>query len=99
MGGEAWEPWEVGDTCVVCGSPHVQIHHIFEGYGRRKISDKYGYVIPLCFNHHIGNNGIHLARNKEHDLYWKRKAQKHFEANRGTRDEFIRLFGKSYLEE
>ena len=93
------EAWDVGETCVVCGSPYVQHHHIFAGHGRRKISDKYGYVIPLCWMHHTGANGIHQAKNRAYDLEWKRYAQKHFEEHYGSRKDFINLFGKSYLEE
>lgn len=87
--------WKYGEFCVVCGSPYIQKHHIFGGWGRRKISDKYGYVIPLCAEHHTGSRGIH--NNRELDLYWKKKSQEHFENNVGTREEFISVFGKSWI--
>lgn len=83
------------EHCVVCGSPYVQIHHIFFGTSNRKMSDKYGYVAPLCREHHTGNTGVHF--NKFLDLYLKQMAQTHFEANTGTRNEFRKVFGKSYL--
>lgn len=89
------KPW-VDDlqTCVVCGSPYVEIHHVFGGYGRRKLSDKYGYIIPLCQEHHTGNTGIHFDRIL--DIAWKRKAQMHWEQTR-TREDFIKVFGRNYL--
>lgn len=87
--------WDLGKECVVCGSPYVQIHHVYEGTANRKISDRYGYVIPLCSRHHTGQNGIHF--NKDMALYWKRKAQEHFESNHGDRDTFRKTFGRSYL--
>ena len=87
--------WYVGEHCVVCGSPHVQKHHIIGGTANRKISDRYGYILPLCYEHHIGANGIH--RNRGMQLYWMQVAQMHYEKHHGTRSEFIKEFGRSYL--
>lgn len=89
------EKWEIGDVCVVCGSPYICHHHIFGGVYRRKVSDRYGYIIPLCVEHHTGQNGIH--RQRKLDEYWKVRAQEHFEQNIGTRQDFIRIFGKSWI--
>lgn len=83
------------EYCYVCGSPYTQEHHIFFGVSNRKISDRMGYVIRLCAEHHTGSTGVH--RNREFDLHLKRLGQKHFEENHGTRDDFIRTFGRSYL--
>lgn len=85
------------NVCIVCGSPWVHMHHIFHGSHRRKFADKYGYMIPLCQRHHTGDNGIHLARNRGYDLAWKQTAQKHYESHYGTREDFIRECGKSYI--
>lgn len=87
--------WNAGDVCVVCGSPHVQSHHIYGGTANRKISDKHKYIIPLCAEHHTGGNGIH--RNRGMDLRWKELAQQHYEKHVGTRQDFIKEFGKSWL--
>lgn len=87
--------WDAGDTCVVCGSPNVQRHHVICGTANRKKSDKYGYIIPLCFEHHVGGNGIH--RNRGMELYWIQTAQRHFERFFGSREDFIKEFGKSWL--
>lgn len=81
--------------CVICGSPYVEHHHIFHGTSRRKFSDRYGYIIPLCHEHHTGKNGIHF--NRDLDLEWMRKAQKHYEEHYGSRADFIRECGKSFL--
>lgn len=81
--------------CYVCGSPYVQIHHIFYGTANRKISDQYGYVVPLCQEHHTGSTGVHF--NKPLDLHLKELSQEHFEANYGTREAFIKEFGRSYI--
>lgn len=82
-------------VCAVCGSPYIEMHHVFFGFANRKISDKYGYIIPLCHEHHRGRDGVH--GNHKMDEYFKRIAQKHFEENIGTREEFRQLFGRSWL--
>lgn len=82
-------------VCAVCGSPYIEMHHVFYGTANRRISDKYGYIIPLCHEHHRGAYGIH--GNFKMDDYFKRIAQRHFEEHVGTREEFRKLFGKSWL--
>lgn len=81
--------------CMVCGLPNPERHHVFHGTANRKIADRYRYFVPLCGGHHRGNTGVH--QNKDFDLYLKKLAQKHFEANNGDRNDFIAIFGKSYL--
>lgn len=83
------------EHCIVCGSPYIEVHHVFFG-AKRPIADKYGYVLPLCNKHHTGSAEC-PHKNRAIDLAYKCIAQKHFEANRGNRAMFIELFGKSYL--
>lgn len=85
------------DNCFVCGSPYVEVHHVMYGNANRKLSDKYGLIVPLCQEHHRGQTGVHFKPNEGLDLHLKKLAQKHFEAHFGARNEFIRVFGKSYL--
>ena len=74
----------------------LHLHHCFEGTGRRNVSDKYGLTVKLCPMHHnASNEGVHF--NKENDLIIKRMAQKYYEENIGSREDFIRDFIKSYL--
>lgn len=82
------------DECIICHRPREQVHHIFTAYNRGK-ADKYGYIIPLCAEHHTGNAGIH--NNRSMDIYWRQKAQMHYETYLGTREEFIKEFGKSWI--
>ena len=81
--------------CVLCGNPNVEIHHAIHGTGNRKIADKYGLTIPLCHEHHLGVLGPHL--NRTVDLAYIKAAQQAFESQVGTREEFRKLFGKSWL--
>jgi len=82
--------------CFVCGTEYnLHEHHIYEGTGRRKQSEKYGMKVWLCGRHHnLSNEGVHF--NKELDLRLKRIAQRKFEETH-TRDEFISSFSRNYL--
>lgn len=84
------------DTCIFTGSHYVERHHIFGG-SSRKASETYGYVVPLRYDLHP--NGARADRRyaKDIDLHLKKMAQEDFEKKHGTRDEFRRIFGKSYL--
>lgn len=82
-------------VCIICQRPREQIHHIFRGINRDN-STKYGYLLPLCAEHHTGPAGIHS--NKQMDLFYRRKAQDHFEQTH-TREDFIRVFGRNYKED
>ena len=85
------------DKCFLCGVMNcIEHHHIFGGANRKK-STVYGLVVPLCAEHHRGQTGVHMQPNKGLDLHLKKLAQEKFEAHIGARNEFIRVFGKSYL--
>lgn len=81
--------------CFVCHSPYVELHHVFEGVGRRKHSDEDGCVVYLCPEHHRGNRGVH--HNRQLDLILKQTFQERWEEVYGTREEFIKRFTRSYL--
>ena len=83
------------DRCFLTGMFPVERHHIFAN-GRKAACEKYGYVVPLHPTKHP--NGVFAGKDaKEIDTYLKKMAQKHYEQNHGTRADFIREFGKSYL--
>ena len=82
------------NICAVCGAPYVDIHHIFPGSSRRAVSERYGLKIPLCRKHH---EECHKYPNEGIDILWKRSAQQYYEKYYGTREEFIKEFGKSWL--
>ena len=81
--------------CVLCGNPNVEIHHAIHGTANRKIADKYGLTIPLCHEHPLGVLGPHL--NRTVDLAYIKSAKQAIESQVGTREEFRKLFGKSWL--
>ena len=82
--------------CYVCGSTsNLHEHHIFFGSALRKISERYGLKVWLCWYHHTGPEGVHF--NKRLDLWLKRIAQSVFEAKH-DRTRFMFLIGRNYLE-
>lgn len=83
------------EHCLICGSPYVHIHHVFFGTANRKISDRLGLIVPLCEVHHLGRNGVHMDR--QLDLLIKGMAQDAYEKKMGSREDFMRLFGRNYL--
>ena len=83
--------------CMITGSSRVHIHHVFPG-GRRKLSEKYGFIVPLCPElHNLSNHSVHMNPNKGLDLLLKQTCQEYFEAHIGTREDFISKFNRSYL--
>jgi len=90
-------------TCFLCGRNGVgdplEGHHIF-GAGNRKKSTKYGLVVDLC-GHRCHRGGEYAAhRNAETQQMLKAHGQrKYMEEHNATVEDFIKLFGKNYLED
>lgn len=82
--------------CYLCGRmTDLEEHHVIFGNPNRKNSEKYGLKVWLCAEHHRGNEGPHHRRDV--DVALKIMAQTAFEARYGDRDDFRRVFGKSWL--
>lgn len=89
--------------CFLCGRNGAQDplerHHIFGGAYRKK-SDKYGLVVDLCGDrcHEFGRKAVHKNASVMRQLrrYGQLKAMRE---QGWTEADFIREFGKSYLEE
>lgn len=80
--------------CYFCHTTQgLHLHHIYGGKNR-KASDKNGFTVYLCFNHHTGNEGIHNSETELNAL--KRLCQKEYEKTH-TREQFLRIIGRSYL--
>jgi hypothetical protein len=83
------------DHCMFTGCSPVEIHHIYGGSNRNR-SEKYGFIAPLRPDLHP--NGVFAGKDaKAVDLRLKTMCQEYYEAHYGTREEFIKEFGKSYL--
>lgn len=85
------------NECILpyCKRCDIEWHHVFFGTGNHKLSDKYGMIVPLCVEHHRGITGVH--RNRAVDLKVKEMGQRAFEEKVGSREEFMKIFGRNYL--
>ena len=83
------------DHCMFTGSAPVERHHIFGGANKKR-SEKYGFIAPLRPDLHP--NGVFAGQGaKAVDTSLKTRSQAYYEEHYGTREEFIKEFGKSYL--
>lgn len=84
--------YESLSMCMYCGSMYQPTcHEIYEGRNRKN-SMIYGFVLPLCLSCHQK-----LQDDPGFNIKWKKEAQKYFEKNYGTREEFIEIFRRNYL--
>ena len=73
----------------------LEDHHLFGAYNR-KWSEKYGLKVWLCIEHHReGKEAVH--RNKLVMDHMHQVGQIAFEKNH-TREEFLNVFGRNYLD-
>lgn len=82
------------DICYLCNKFMTvkNKHHIFNGGGYRDKCEQdrlYCYVHPTC--HRYIHDHAMTARTL------KQRGQKYYEENIGTREEFIKRYGKNYL--
>ena len=90
------------DTCWLCGrngsADPLDKHHIFRGPNRSK-SEKYGLVVRLCHSrcHLYGKYAVHNNSDTMAALhqFGQRKAMAE---NGWTADDFIREFGRNYID-
>ena len=83
--------------CYLCGRNWaIEKHHVFGGSSRKK-SEKYGMTVDLChWCHNEPPDGVHHNSGVNHRL--KAGFQGKFEETH-SREEFRRIFGKSYIME
>ena len=84
------------NSCIFTGSPYVERHHIFGGFNRKN-SEKYRFVVPLRYDLHPNGARADPRYAKQINEYLKKMAQRYFEEHNGSREDFIRIFGRSYL--
>jgi hypothetical protein len=85
------------DKCFFCGKPAECIHEVYFGTANRQISIKNGFCAGLCHKeHNMSNSSVHY--NRAMDLILKKEYQKEYEKTH-TRQDFINLIGKNYLDD
>lgn len=83
------------DHCMFTGCAPVERHHIFGG-ANKKNSERRGFIAPLRPDLHP--NGVFAGKDaKAVDLRLKTMAQEYYESHYGSREDFIKEFGKSVL--
>lgn len=87
-----------GKFCFVCGATvGLHRHHIFYGTSNRKQSEKYGCWCYLCLYHHTGSNhAVHVDKTLDYKI--KKMCQAQLEFTGWSREKFIEIFGRSYLD-
>ena len=85
--------------CLVCKiTKNLHRHHVFYGTANRQKSEDYGCWVYLCFRHHNGSMaGVHSNRTFDNRL--KQMCQRKWETLYGTREDFIKVFGRSWIIE
>ncbi len=85
--------------CYVCETTYnLHLHHVIFGVANRKLSDKDGLTVYLCYEHHEGTSGVHGKNGHELDLELKKLAQKRWmECYDKTEYDFRQRYGRSYL--
>lgn len=85
--------------CLVCGRQRgLHKHHIFYGTANRRISEIDGCWCYLCAKHHnMSNYAVHFE--KKLDLALKEYCQKKWEERYGSREDFIKRYGRNYIDD
>lgn len=79
--------------CYLCGSTYkLTWHEIYSGKNRQN-SVKNGLCLRLCLNCHSREQ-----ENSQFNDYWHKQGQLYWEEFIGSREEFIKVFRRNYLE-
>ena len=81
------------EKCYLCGSTYkLTWHEIYSGKNRQN-SMKNGLCLRLCLNCHSKEQ-----EDSQFNDYWRKQGQLYWEENTGSREEFIKVFRRNYLE-
>lgn len=89
---------EYETICFFCGEPAECEHHLLFGNGVRPLAEEDGLKVPSCNRcHNLGKMGERVHENPIAEKLSKKLGQAIYESKIGTREEFRRRYGKSYL--
>jgi hypothetical protein len=89
---------EYKDICFFCGAAAECEHHLLFGNGTRQLAEKDGLKVPSCNKcHNMGQINERIHENPMAEKLSKMLGQAIYEGRIGTREEFRRRYGKSYL--
>ena len=85
--------------CELCGRwGPVERHHAFGG-PKRQLSERYGLTVKLCHScHNEPPNGVHFNPGTRRIIQQEAQRRAMREQTWSTED-FVRVFGKNYLED
>lgn len=83
--------------CYFCGTTYdLHKHHIFYGTANRRLSEKDGCWCWLCaYHHNMSDESVH--HDHMMDITLKMITQTRWEERFGTRKDFIKRYGKSWI--
>ena len=86
------------NTCFFCQSPPDCYHHLIFGNGLRSLAEEDGIKVPMCNKHHnMGANLEKIHGNPMAEKLSKMLGQAIWENHYGSREDFRKRYGKSYL--
>lgn len=86
------------DICFFCGRPAEAMHHLISGTSNRKKAEQDGLKVPICNHcHNLGDITERIHGNIMAEKLSKMLGQAIFENKLGTREDFHKRYGKSYL--
>lgn len=89
---------EHDNTCFFCGRPTECEHHLIFGAGSRKLAEEDGLKVPCCHRcHNMGAGTESIHANIMAEKLSRMLGQAVYEARIGSRDDFRKRYGKSYL--
>lgn len=75
----------------------LQEHHVAFGTANRRLSEKYGLKVYLCYEHHEDpSSGAAVHHNQDIRNMLCKKAQQAFTERYPDKD-FLKIFGRNYL--
>lgn len=89
---------EYDGICFFCGKPAECEHHLLFGNGIRELAEQDGLKVPMCNEcHNMGKQIERIHENIMAEKLSKMLGQAIYENKIGTREEFRKRYGKSYL--
>lgn len=89
---------EYKNICFFCGEPSECEHHLLFGISIKPLAEKDGLKVPSCNRcHNFGDISGRIHDNPMAEKLSKMLGQAVFENKIGTREEFMKRYGRSYL--
>lgn len=89
---------EYKNICIFCGAPAECQHHLLFGKGIRTLAEEDGLKVPCCNKcHNMGQTSEKIHENPMAEKLSKLLGQAIYENKIGSREDFRKRYGKSYL--